>query len=136
MMSTPRSTLRCGDRRVRRSWSCPRSQHGLRTRSKTLRSLRESELQEAGASDKATADSTNKADAKAKATLKPEFIVKSPAEWRKILTRVQFAVTRGKATEPPFTGKYASGHFRGTFVCVCCDAAHVRSELFQLAGQV
>ena len=22
------------------------------------------------------------------------------------------------------------GHFKGTFVCVCCDAAHVQSELF------
>ena len=84
----------------------------------------------AGASDKSTPDSTDKTDAKTKAKPKPEFIVKSPAEWRKILTRVQFAVTREKATEPAFTGKYASGHFRGTFVCVCCDAAHVDVELF------
>jgi peptide-methionine (R)-S-oxide reductase len=31
-------------------------------------------------------------------------------------------VTRQKATEPAFSGKYATGHFRGTFVCTCCDA--------------
>jgi peptide-methionine (R)-S-oxide reductase len=74
--------------------------------------------------------STNKTDAKSKANAKPEFIVKSPAEWRRILTRSQFAVAREKMTEQPFTGKYASGHFKGTFVCVCCDAAHVQSELF------
>jgi peptide-methionine (R)-S-oxide reductase len=73
---------------------------------------------------------SSKPDAKSKASTKPEFITKSPAEWRKILTKSQFAVTRGKMTEPPFTGKYASGHFHGTFVCACCDAAHVQSELF------
>jgi peptide-methionine (R)-S-oxide reductase len=84
----------------------------------------------AGTSDKGEADSTTKTDAKEKANPKPEFIVKTPAEWRKILTRQQFAVTRAKATEPAFSGKYASGHFRGTFVCVCCDADHVASELF------
>jgi peptide-methionine (R)-S-oxide reductase len=31
-------------------------------------------------------------------------------------------VTRMKATEQPFSGKYARGHFKGTFVCVCCGA--------------
>ena len=31
-------------------------------------------------------------------------------------------VTRQKATEPAFSGKYATGHYRGTFLCVCCDA--------------
>ena len=81
-----------------------------------------------GAVEKGMPDSTEKSAAKAK--FKPEFIVKSPAEWRKILTRLEFAVARGKSTEPPFTGKYASGHFRGIFVCVCCDAADVTSELF------
>jgi peptide-methionine (R)-S-oxide reductase len=75
-------------------------------------------------------DSATKSDAKSKATAKPEFIVKSAAEWRNLLTRQQFAVARQKMTEQPFTGKYASGHFQGTFVCVCCDAAHVQSELF------
>jgi peptide-methionine (R)-S-oxide reductase len=75
-------------------------------------------------------DSTDKTAAKTKAKPKPEFINKSPAEWRRILTRVQFAIARGKATEPAFSGKYASGHFRGIFVCACCDADDVTSELF------
>ena len=75
-------------------------------------------------------DSVSKTDANSKAPAKPEFVVKSVAEWRNLLTRTQFAVARQKMTEPPFTGKYASGHFHGTFVCVCCDAAHVQSELF------
>ena len=87
--------------------------------------------------DAGNADSTSKSDASAaKAKPKPEFIDKTPAEWRGILTRVQFAVTREKATEPAFTGKYATGHFRGTFVCVCCDAAHVAVRALQRADQV
>jgi peptide-methionine (R)-S-oxide reductase len=64
--------------------------------------------------------SNAKGDPKAKS--EPEFISKSDAEWRRILTREQYAVTRLKATEPAFTGRYSHGHFRGTFLCVCCGA--------------
>ena len=65
---------------------------------------------------------TSKTDAKAQAKPEPEFVVKTDAEWRRILTRAQYAVTRQKATEQPCSGKYATGHFRGMFLCVCCDA--------------
>ncbi|MGO9464081.1 MAG: peptide-methionine (R)-S-oxide reductase MsrB [Isosphaeraceae bacterium] len=57
-----------------------------------------------------------------KARSEPEFIWKTDAEWRRILTRDQYAVTRLKSTEPAFTGRYSHGHFRGTFLCVCCGA--------------
>ncbi len=60
--------------------------------------------------------------AKSKAKFEPEFVRKTDAEWRKILTRTQYMVTRQKATEPAFSGAYATGHFRGMFLCVCCDA--------------
>jgi peptide-methionine (R)-S-oxide reductase len=66
------------------------------------------------------------ADEKAKSTSEPQFVYKTDAEWKKILTRNQYAVTRQKATEPAFSGRYATGHYRGTFLCVCCGA-----ELFQ-----
>jgi peptide-methionine (R)-S-oxide reductase len=59
---------------------------------------------------------------KSKGKPEPEFVRKTDAEWRKILTKTQYMVTRQKATEPAFSGKYATGHFRGTFLCVCCDA--------------
>ena len=52
----------------------------------------------------------------------PERVVKTDEEWRKLLTHDQYLVTRLKATEPPFSGKYATGHFKGTFLCVCCGA--------------
>ena len=35
---------------------------------------------------------------------------------------MQYQVTRHKATEPAFSGKYATSHGKGTYVCVCCGA--------------
>ncbi len=70
-------------------------------------------------------DSGNKAESPrdSKNTAKePERILRTNEEWRKRLTPEQFMVTRMKATEPAFSGKYAGGHFKGTFVCVCCGA--------------
>jgi len=88
----------------------------------SLDALRE----DAGGMDQAAAakDPAQKAGSKAKGNTKaePEFVRKTDAEWRKILTRTQYMVTRQKATEPAFSGKYATGHFRGMFQCVCCDA--------------
>jgi peptide-methionine (R)-S-oxide reductase len=71
----------------------------------------------------ATDDAANPAKtAKTKNKAEPEFVRKTDAEWRKILTKPQYMVTRQKATEPAFSGKYATGHYRGIFVCVCCEA--------------
>lgn len=50
-------------------------------------------------------------------------VVRTEAEWRKLLTPAQFAVTRMKATEAPYTGKYSRGHYKGIFACVGCGAA-------------
>jgi peptide-methionine (R)-S-oxide reductase len=60
--------------------------------------------------------------AEKKAAPEPEFVRKTLLEWQRLLPRGVFEVTRLKATEPAFTGKYATGHFHGTFVCACCDA--------------
>ena len=59
---------------------------------------------------------------KAARKAEPEFVRKNLQEWQRILPRGVFAVTRLKWTEPAFTGRYASGHFNGTFICACCDA--------------
>ena len=73
---------------------------------------------------------SGKANQKAKTKAKPEeeFVRKTDAEWRRILTRVQYMVTRQGATEPAFSGKYATGHYRGTFLCVCCDGELFNAE--------
>jgi len=49
-------------------------------------------------------------------------VSKSDAQWAKQLTNEQFMVTRRKATEPAFSGKYWSNHAKGTYTCVCCGA--------------
>jgi peptide-methionine (R)-S-oxide reductase len=53
---------------------------------------------------------------------KSEFVRKTNQEWARILPRSVYRVTRLKETEPAFSGRYAVGHFRGTFVCACCEA--------------
>jgi peptide-methionine (R)-S-oxide reductase len=49
-------------------------------------------------------------------------VVKTDAEWAKLLTPEQFAVTRRAATEPAFTGRYVDNHKPGSYACVCCGA--------------
>ena len=52
----------------------------------------------------------------------PDRVIRSDAEWRRVLTPVQYWVTRQKGTEPAWTGKYARGHYSGVFTCACCGA--------------
>ncbi len=52
-------------------------------------------------------------------------VVKTEAEWKEILTPLQFHVTREKGTERPFTGKFDSFYESGTYVCIGCG-----NELF------
>ena len=47
-------------------------------------------------------------------------VVKSDAEWRKILTPEAFYITREKGTERAFTGAYDHNKAAGWYVCVAC----------------
>jgi peptide-methionine (R)-S-oxide reductase len=47
-------------------------------------------------------------------------VVKSNAEWRKLLTKQQFRVTRLKDTEPAYSGAYWQTKKDGLYRCVCC----------------
>jgi peptide-methionine (R)-S-oxide reductase len=55
-------------------------------------------------------------------------IVKTDAEWKKILTPVQFYVTRQKGTERAFTGPYWNNKEKGTYKCVCCSTPLFASD--------
>ena len=52
----------------------------------------------------------------------PKKVVKSEAEWARILPRDVFWVTRQKGTEPAGVGRYTYYHGKGKFVCYGCGA--------------
>jgi peptide-methionine (R)-S-oxide reductase len=55
-------------------------------------------------------------------------IVKSDAEWEKLLSPEQFDIARRKGTERAFSGEYWDNHEPGVYRCVCCGAELFRSD--------
>jgi peptide-methionine (R)-S-oxide reductase len=50
-------------------------------------------------------------------------VVKSGADWKKMLTAEQYDVTRHAGTEQSFTGSTWNNHADGLYRCICCDTA-------------
>ena len=48
-------------------------------------------------------------------------VVKTDAEWKKLLTPEEYEVARGKGTERAFCGVFHDNHQDGVYSCVCCD---------------
>jgi peptide-methionine (R)-S-oxide reductase len=55
-------------------------------------------------------------------------VMKSDAEWRRILTPEQYSVLREEGTEPPFTSPLNDEHRKGAFACVGCAQREFLSE--------
>jgi peptide-methionine (R)-S-oxide reductase len=55
-------------------------------------------------------------------------IVKTDAQWRSILSKEEFDVTRHAATERAFTGKFWDHHEVGIYSCICCDTPLFESD--------
>ncbi len=55
-------------------------------------------------------------------------VTKSDEEWRQQLTPEQYAVCRGHATEPAFTGAHWDHHAPGVYLCVACGSPLFSSE--------
>lgn len=56
------------------------------------------------------------------------FIVKTDAEWKKLLSPAAFDVTRRAGTERPYSGQYWNLHDKGLYRCICCDTALFNSD--------
>jgi peptide-methionine (R)-S-oxide reductase len=57
-----------------------------------------------------------------------DHVVKTDAEWQKILTPEQYAVLRKAGTERAFTGKYWDNHKAGVYNCAACGNPLFSSE--------
>jgi methionine-R-sulfoxide reductase len=55
-------------------------------------------------------------------------VVKTEAEWKKLLTPEQFAIARSRGTEAPFCGTLLDNHKNGVYTCVCCGLPLFSSE--------
>jgi len=55
-------------------------------------------------------------------------VVKTAAEWRKLLTKDQFYVLREEGTERAFSSPLNNEKRRGTYVCAGCDLPLFKSE--------
>jgi len=57
-----------------------------------------------------------------------ETVVRTKAEWQKLLTPEQYHILREKGTEPAFSGKYDKHHEHGVYRCAACGLDLYRSE--------
>ena len=55
-------------------------------------------------------------------------VIKSDAEWRKLLTPEQFHITREKGTEPAYSRATWNNHEKGIYQCICCGNDLFSSE--------
>jgi peptide-methionine (R)-S-oxide reductase len=55
-------------------------------------------------------------------------VVKTEAEWRKLLTKEQFYVLREEGTERAFTSPLNNEKRKGTYLCAGCDLPLFKSE--------
>jgi peptide-methionine (R)-S-oxide reductase len=57
-----------------------------------------------------------------------QHVVKTDAEWKKLLTPEQYQITRHAGTEVAFTGALEHNHAAGWYVCACCGNPLFKSD--------
>ena len=50
-----------------------------------------------------------------------EKVIKTNAEWKKILTKEQYYIAREQGTERPFSSEHYENHEDGVFICLACN---------------
>jgi peptide-methionine (R)-S-oxide reductase len=88
------------------------------------RSLREARAQTEGQAPRAPAGPASAGSGAAteekKAVSTEPTVKKTDAEWKSVLTDMQYYVTRQKGTERAYSGEYTNTKTPGTYKCVCC----------------
>ena len=59
-------------------------------------------------------------DVSTNSIVQTQKVEKTAEQWKKILTALQYDVTRQQGTERPFTGEYVDNHRKGIYKCACC----------------
>ena len=67
-------------------------------------------------------------DAVSKSREPAKELPKTDADWKKVLTPLQYQVTRQKGTERPFTGEYWNCQKEGVYHCIGCGEPLFLSE--------
>jgi peptide-methionine (R)-S-oxide reductase len=75
-----------------------------------------------------TQDTIEVFDAASHSYIKTQKVVKTPEEWKKILTPQQYNVMREQGTERAFTGEYVNNHRKGIYKCAACGLDLFSSE--------
>lgn len=57
-----------------------------------------------------------------------EKVIKPKEEWKRILTKEQYYITREQGTEPAFSSDLYNNHENGMYLCVCCNNPLFSSE--------
>ncbi len=63
-----------------------------------------------------------------KGVVMADKVVKTDAEWEKVLSPEQYEITRRAGTEPPFANKYDKWPEKGLYRCICCGTALFSSD--------
>lgn len=59
---------------------------------------------------------------------KVQTVVKTDAEWKQLLPKESYEVTRHAGTERAYSGQYWDLHDKGLYRCICCDTALFSSD--------
>ena len=112
--------------RRRALWITPFAFAGLVAISSSKGNRTEDNVADGSTSEVVIVPFTNKGEKLAPVNVKK--LIRSNAQWRKLLDAEEYYVTRQQGTDTAFTGTYYQLHEAGLFRCICCGNALFGSD--------